>query len=217
MYRCNTLWYSLGFNQKVLSGVWVTYLVHFIFRDLKGDTQIHQSVALSFCFGPYSQWKLISLLPDGQKWKKSRSNFWGTLNSLRKITIVLERRLSEASWQQIAGESLKKTVFILKTMFFGGVGCRGESERRAYCHQLQKNRFIGKKNPTSPTFRERMCVCVCILKCTVHKERSCMCWDCRRTKNRKIQCCLNTKCTHFLCSLFLSINLDSLLTKMKQK
>lgn len=63
------------------------------------------------------------------------------------------------------------------------LGCRENSESRAYCHRLQRNRCIGKKNPFSPFPGENTCICVFILKCTAHKERSCMYWDSRRTKN----------------------------------
>lgn len=139
----------------MLSGVSESpQLVHFMFRDLHGATQIHQPVAVSFCFSTYSPWKLISLPPDGQKWKKSRSNFWGTLNSLRKITIVLERSLSKASWQQRAGESLKRTLFTLKQWFLGGWGAEDNLKGGHIATTCRKTDLL-EKTLTSPTFRQQ--------------------------------------------------------------
>lgn len=145
-----------------------------MFRDLHGATQIHQPAALSFCFSTYSPWKLISLPPDGQKWKKSRSNFWGTLNSLRKITIVLERSLSEASWQQRAGESLKRTVFTLKQWFFWGGGVQRKICKEGTLPHIAGKQIYWKKPSLLSLLGSKMWN----LKRAVPKQRCFKCWHC---------------------------------------
>lgn len=75
----------------------------------------------------------------------------------QKITIVLERSLSEASWQQRAGESLKRTVFTLKQWFFWGGGSRGAEDNLKGGHiatNCRKTDLL-EKTLTSLTFRQQ--------------------------------------------------------------